>query len=98
MWRPHQDAKALKRPQRSKNDKGHRNDPEKPFVTSGIRVGTPAGTTRGFGEAEFRQVADWIADVVEAQSSDGAEAVEARVRDEVKTLTASFPIYPDVGA
>ncbi|MEO0753782.1 MAG: serine hydroxymethyltransferase [Pseudomonadota bacterium] len=74
------------------------NDPEKPFVTSGIRVGTPAGTTRGFGEAEFRQVADWIADVVEAQSSDGAEAVEARVRDEVKTLTASFPIYPDVGA
>ncbi|MEM0985655.1 MAG: serine hydroxymethyltransferase [Pseudomonadota bacterium] len=70
------------------------NDPEKPFVTSGIRVGTPAGTTRGFGETEFQQIAHWIADVLEAQAGDEAGAVEQRVRGEVKAMTADFPIYP----
>ncbi len=74
------------------------NDPEKPFVTSGIRLGTPAGTTRGFGEAEFELIANWIADVLEAQDGENAAVVEQRVRAEVKALTAGFPIYPADGA
>ncbi|MEL6661388.1 MAG: serine hydroxymethyltransferase [Pseudomonadota bacterium] len=73
------------------------NDPEKPFVTSGIRVGSPAGTTRGFKEAEFIQIADWIADVLEAQSGDDAAGVENRVREAVKSLTLRFPIYDGLG-
>jgi glycine hydroxymethyltransferase len=72
-------------------------DPEKPFVTSGIRLGTPAGTTRGFGEAEFREIGGLIVEVLdglrEANSDDGNAAVEAAVRDKVKALTARFPIY-----
>ncbi|MEN0077863.1 MAG: serine hydroxymethyltransferase [Pseudomonadota bacterium] len=74
------------------------NDPEKPFVTSGIRVGSPAGTTRGFGEGEFIQISDWISDVLEAQSSENSADVEARVKSEVKALTAAFPIYEGLGA
>jgi glycine hydroxymethyltransferase len=73
-------------------------DPEKPAVTSGVRLGTPAGTTRGFGIAEFRQVGDLIAEVLDALSRKGAEqddAVEAAVRDKVKRLISRFPIYPD---
>jgi glycine hydroxymethyltransferase len=72
-------------------------DPEKPFVTSGVRLGTPAGTTRGFGEAEFREIGGLIVEVLdglrEANSDDGNAAVEAAVRDKVKALTARFPIY-----
>lgn len=71
-------------------------DPEKPMVTSGIRLGSPAGTTRGFGEAEFRQIADWIIEVVNglaANGEEGNEAVEAKVKAEVSTLCARFPIY-----
>jgi glycine hydroxymethyltransferase len=71
-------------------------DPEKPMVTSGIRLGTPAATTRGFGVTEFRMVGDLIAEVLGAvaQSSDGqAPLVEAAVREKVKALTARFPIY-----
>ncbi|MDB5531206.1 MAG: serine hydroxymethyltransferase [Devosia sp.] len=72
-------------------------DPEKPFVTSGIRLGTPAGTTRGFGVAEFQEIGDLIVDVLdglrEANSDEGNAAVEAAVRDKVKALTARFPIY-----
>jgi glycine hydroxymethyltransferase len=72
-------------------------DPEKPFVTSGVRLGTPAGTTRGFGEAEFREIGGLIVEVLdglrEANSDDGNTAVEAAVRDKVKALTARFPIY-----
>ncbi|WP_269713511.1 serine hydroxymethyltransferase [Caulobacter sp. NIBR2454] len=68
-----------------------------PFtITSGIRVGTPAGTTRGFGVAEFRQVGQLIAEVVEGLAKNGAEgngAVEDKVRAEVLALTARFPIY-----
>jgi glycine hydroxymethyltransferase len=67
-----------------------------PFtVTSGVRLGTPAGTTRGFGEAEFRQVGHWIADVVDSmQGGDEAEAaVVQRVAGEVRELTRRFPIY-----
>jgi glycine hydroxymethyltransferase len=66
------------------------NDPEKPFVTSGIRIGSPAMTTRGFKEAEARQVADWIADVLEAKGD--AAAVE-RVAKAVNALCAKFPVY-----
>lgn len=72
-------------------------DPEKPFVTSGLRLGTPAGTTRGFGPAEFRQIGRMIADVVEGlrhngESGDGQ--IEARIKDEAEALCARFPIYP----
>jgi len=71
-------------------------DPEKPTVTSGIRLGTPAGTTRGFGISEFRQVGEMIAEVLEALSrnkADAAPAAEASVRDKVKRLADRFPIY-----
>jgi glycine hydroxymethyltransferase len=66
------------------------NDPEKPFVTSGIRLGTPACTTRGFGTNEMTQVGHLIADVLEAPED---AAVLARVREKVQALTATFPVY-----
>jgi glycine hydroxymethyltransferase len=73
-------------------------DPEKPFVTSGIRLGTPAGTTRGFKEAEFRQIARWIVEVTDAISKGGdASGVEQKVRREVRELTDRFPIYGSKG-
>jgi glycine hydroxymethyltransferase len=69
-------------------------DPEKPFVTSGVRLGTPASTTRGFKEAEFRQIGRWIVEVTDALSKGGdTSAVETKVKAEVKELTARFPIY-----
>ena len=71
-------------------------DPEKPTVTSGIRLGTPAGTTRGFGEAEFRQIGDWINEVVDGLVLHGVEGnvqVETKVAEEVETLCAQYPIY-----
>lgn len=71
-------------------------DPRPPTVTSGLRLGTAAGTARGFGEREFRQIGDWIADVLHGLAAPAGEngAVEARVRAEVRTLCRSFPIYP----
>jgi glycine hydroxymethyltransferase len=66
------------------------NDPEKPMVTSGVRLGSPAMTTRGFREDEARQTADLIADVLEHPQD---EAVIARVRDAVSGLTRRFPVY-----
>ena len=66
------------------------NDPRPPMITSGLRIGTPAATTRGFREAEVRQVADWIADVLDAE---GAEATLERVRGEVVALCKRFPVY-----
>jgi glycine hydroxymethyltransferase len=66
------------------------NDPEKPMVTSGIRVGSPAMTTRGFRDAEAAQVANFIADVLDAK---GDAARIERVRREVMTLCARFPVY-----
>ena len=66
------------------------NDPRPPMITSGLRIGSPAATTRGFREAEVRQVADWIADVLDAE---GAEATIERVRGEVVTLCRRFPVY-----
>ncbi len=69
-------------------------DPEKPFVTSGIRLGTPAGTTRGFGPAEFRRIGQLIVEVVDAiGNGEGDSAVEQKVRNEVLDITARFPIY-----
>jgi glycine hydroxymethyltransferase len=69
------------------------NDPEKPFVTSGIRIGSPAMTTRGFGNAEAEKVANLIADVLEAPAD---EAVIARVRRDVEALCRRFPVYGPV--
>jgi glycine hydroxymethyltransferase len=88
--------KALVRAGLTCNKNGIPFDPEKPFVTSGIRLGTPAATTRGFGVAEFRQVAHLIAEVLDAvaQSEDGsAPLVEAAVKAKVRALTDRFPIY-----
>jgi glycine hydroxymethyltransferase len=87
---------ALGRAHITCNKNGIPYDPEKPFVTSGIRAGTPACTTRGFGIAEFRQVGAMIAEVLDVLSQKGAEedaAVEASVRDKVKRLVGRFPIY-----
>ena len=88
---------ALGRARITCNKNGVPFDPEKPFVTSGIRLGTPAGTTRGFGQLEFRQIADWIAEVVDGLSKtgdDGNGAVEAEVKERVLALCRQFPIYP----
>jgi glycine hydroxymethyltransferase len=89
--------KALGRAHITCNKNGIPFDTEKPTITSGIRLGTPAGTTRGFSEAEFRQIGDWIVRVVDglaAHGEDGNGAVEAAVRAEVTALCARFPIYP----
>lgn len=66
------------------------NDPRSPFVTSGIRIGTPAVTTRGFGEVEVRDLAGWIADILDAK---GDEAVINAVKAKVETVCAKFPVY-----
>ena len=68
------------------------NDPRSPFVTSGFRIGTPASTTRGFGEVEIRQVADWICDVLDQM---GDESVVGNVRAQVLELCSRFPVYAD---
>jgi glycine hydroxymethyltransferase len=87
---------ALGRAHITCNKNGIPFDPEKPTVTSGVRLGSPAGTTRGFGIAEFRQVGELIAEVLDALSHGGAEAdaqAEAAVREKVKRLVSRFPIY-----
>jgi len=70
-------------------------DPEKPMVTSGIRLGTPAGTTRGFGVAEFEQVGDFILEILDGlqQNPEDNSVVEATVREKVVALCEKFPIY-----
>ena len=72
-------------------------DPEKPMITSGIRLGTPAGTTRGFGTAEFEQVGSLIVEVLDgfAASNGNNAATEAKVRTAVVELCHRFPVYPD---
>ncbi|MFC0410439.1 serine hydroxymethyltransferase [Roseomonas elaeocarpi] len=74
-------------------------DPEKPMVTSGIRLGTPAGTTRGFGEAEFREIGALIGQVLDglgkANAPDENTAAEAAVKERVLDLCTRFPIYPN---
>ena len=91
--------KALGRAHITCNKNGVPFDPEKPTVTSGIRLGSPAGTTRGFGETEFRQIADWIIRVVDglaAHGEAGNSDIEDQVKAEVSALCARFPLYPDV--
>ena len=76
------------------------NDPEKPAITSGIRLGTPAATTRGFGPAEFRQVGGLILEVARGlkdNGEDGNGEVEAGVKNRVVAMTDRFPIYPHLG-
>ena len=87
---------ALGRAHITCNKNGIPFDPEKPTVTSGVRLGTPAGTTRGFGIAEFRQIGDLIAEVLDALARSGTEQdaqAEASVREKVKRLVGRFPIY-----
>ena len=89
---------ALGRAHITCNKNGIPFDPQKPTVTSGVRLGTPACTTRGFGIAEFRQVGDLIVEVLDVLSQKGAEEdsmVEGAVREKVKRLISRFPIYPD---
>ena len=89
--------KALGRAHITCNKNGIPFDTEKPTITSGVRLGTPAGTTRGFGEPEFRLIGDWIVEVVDglaANGEDGNANVEAAVRTKVAALCAQFPIYP----
>jgi glycine hydroxymethyltransferase len=92
---------ALGRANITCNKNGIPFDPEKPFVTSGIRLGTPAGTTRGFGEAEFREIGGLIAEVLDglkvANSDEGNAAVEAAVKKKVRALTDRFPLYSYMG-
>lgn len=68
-------------------------DPQPPKVTSGIRVGTPAGTTRGFGAKEFEQIGNWIGDIVDAMSTGDADETVAKVKQQVIALCSQFPIY-----
>ena len=92
---------ALGRAHVTCNKNGIPFDPEKPFVTSGVRLGTPAGTTRGFGAAEFREIGKLIAEVLDglkvANSDEGNASVEAAVRKKVEALCERFPLYPYLG-
>ncbi|HXZ02001.1 MAG TPA: serine hydroxymethyltransferase [Stellaceae bacterium] len=87
---------ALERAGITCNKNGIPFDPEKPTVTSGIRLGSPAATTRGFGEREFRETGAMIAEVLEGLAAQGEsnQAVEAAVRRKVSALCAGFPVYP----
>src|SRR5580704_7337947 len=89
---------ALGRARITCNKNGIPFDPEKPTITSGIRLGTPAGTTRGFGIAEFRQVGELISELLGVLSQKGTEEdslIEAAVRDRVEALVKRFPIYQE---
>jgi glycine hydroxymethyltransferase len=86
---------SLERAMITCNKNGIPFDPEKPMITSGVRLGSPACTTRGFGPAEFRQVADLICEVLDglSASDDGNSAAEAAVAAKAEALTRRFPIY-----
>ncbi|MBA8876406.1 serine hydroxymethyltransferase [Phyllobacterium myrsinacearum] len=92
---------ALGRANITCNKNGIPFDPEKPFVTSGVRLGTPAGTTRGFGAAEFTEIGNLISEVLDglkvANSDEGNAAVEQAVQKKVVELTDRFPLYPYLG-
>lgn len=88
--------KALERANITCNKNGIPFDPEKPAVTSGVRLGSPACTTRGFGATEFRQIGLWIAEILEGLGKKGEGdngALEASVREQVQALCKRFPIY-----
>ncbi|MEO9873256.1 MAG: serine hydroxymethyltransferase [Anderseniella sp.] len=87
---------ALGRANITCNKNGIPFDPEKPMITSGVRLGSPAGTTRGFGTTEFREIGQLIIEVLDglsANGEDGNSAVESAVKDKVVALTGRFPIY-----
>jgi glycine hydroxymethyltransferase len=87
---------ALGRANITCNKNGVPFDPQKPMITSGIRLGSPAGTTRGFGAAEFREIGAMICEVLDgvvANGVDGNDAIEASVKEKVLTLCGRFPIY-----
>lgn len=87
---------ALGRAHITCNKNGIPFDTEKPIITSGLRLGSPAGTTRGFSQLEFKQIGDWIVEVVnglKASGNDRNEAVETRVRKEVLETCKQFPVY-----
>ena len=89
---------SLERAGITANKNGIPFDPEKPTITSGIRLGSPAATTRGFGQAEFRQTGEMIAEVLDGLAANGPDnnaAIEAAVRRKVGTLCARFPVYPE---
>jgi glycine hydroxymethyltransferase len=91
--------KALGRAHITCNKNGIPFDTEKPMITSGLRLGSPAGTTRGFAEPEFRQIARWIVEVTSGLAANGEEgnaAVEQKVKAEVLDLCAKFPIYDGI--
>jgi glycine hydroxymethyltransferase len=91
--------KGLDRAYLTCNKNGIPFDIRSPFVTSGVRLGTPAGTTRGFREEEFRQVGALMAEVIDGLSRNGEEGdgqVEQRVRARVEELCARFPIYQEL--
>ena len=69
------------------------NDPRSPFITSGLRVGTPAITTRGFGEAETIELTNWMCDVLESLENGTSEQVIAEVKDKVLDICGRFPVY-----
>ncbi|MCC5980713.1 MAG: serine hydroxymethyltransferase [Oceanicaulis sp.] len=91
--------KALERAHITCNKNGVPSDPEKPMVTSGLRIGAPAGTTRGFGADEFRRVGEMMAEVLDAlaENRNGNPDVETKVREEVIAMCQRFPIYPALG-
>lgn len=86
---------ALERASITCNKNGVPFDPEKPMITSGVRLGTPAGTTRGFGVAEFQEIGNLIGDVLDAvaQNPDDSSLTEEKVRESVRVLCDRFPIY-----
>jgi glycine hydroxymethyltransferase len=93
-----QSEQALGRANITCNKNGVPFDTEKPTVTSGIRVGTPAGTTRGFGIAEFQTIGDLIAEVLDGLAKHGPEGngvTEVAVKAQAKALCRAFPIYPN---
>ena len=89
-------AQALEKAHMTCNKNAIPFDPEKPTVTSGIRLGSPAATTRGFKEKEFIQAADWIADVMDSLVNGTSEIVIPQIREKVIELCNQFPIYKDL--
>lgn len=71
-------------------------DPLPPMKTSGIRIGSPAGTTRGFQQADFTQIGKWIVEVLKAHSQDDAQRVISKVGEEVKSMCKKYPLYPEL--
>lgn len=84
---------ALSRAYITTNKNSVPNDPRSPFVTSGVRIGTPAVTTRGFGKAECEQLAGWLCDVLDALACGGSEQVTHQVQEQVVALCRRYPVY-----